>query len=68
MWFRFYQRLRREKITGIPQIHGIIENENQAFVIEDYIHGRSLEKILEQEGQMEVRKTAEIVLDICKNF
>lgn len=61
-----YQRLRREKIKGIPQIHEIIENENQAFVIEDYIHGRSLEKILEQEGQMEVRETAEIVLDICK--
>lgn len=61
-----YQRLHREKITGIPQIHEIIENETQAFVIEDYIHGRSLEKILEQEGRIEIRETAEIILAICR--
>ena len=61
-----YQRLRQEKIRGIPEIYDLIEGENEIFVIEAYIHGSSLEKILDQKGKLEDREVAETALAVCR--
>ena len=39
-----YITLKNENIPGIPKIHEIIENENELIVIEDYVHGQTLEQ------------------------
>lgn len=61
-----YQKIRQIDIPGIPKVYELIEQEDRAFVIEAYIHGSSLEKILEQNGTFEEKAAAEIILAVCK--
>lgn len=61
-----YQKLKRKEIQGIPKIYDLIKNGKKAFVIEAYIHGSSLEKLLEQKGSLESQEAAAIALDVCR--
>ena len=61
-----YQKIRQIDIPGIPKVYELIEQEDQAFVIEAYIHGSSLEKILEQNGALDGKAAAEIILTVCE--
>ena len=61
-----YQKIRQIDIPGIPKIYELIEQEDRAFVIEAYIHGSSLEKILEQNGALDGKAAAEIILTVCE--
>lgn len=61
-----YQRIRQIDIPGIPKVYELIEQEDRAFVIEAYVHGSSLEKILEQKGTLDEKAAAEIILTVCE--
>ena len=44
-----YKQLRDLQIPGIPIIHDLILENNSLILIEDYIHGQTLEQLLEEQ-------------------
>lgn len=60
-----YQILMEEKFQGIPQVHHIIQDGDQVILIEEYVHGSSLEKLLQKNGKIEQEKVLQIWLCLC---
>lgn len=60
-----YLRLMQGKFENIPQIIMCVEEEDKLIVIEEYIHGASLEKMLEKEGPFSEQRVLQIVLSLC---
>ena len=44
-----YKQLRDLQIPGIPKIHDLILENDSLTLIEDYIHGQTLEQLLEEQ-------------------
>lgn len=61
-----YECLKEKKINGIPQIYDLILEEERLIVIEEYIHGQTLEQILEQKKKMDEAEVINIMLEICR--
>lgn len=60
-----YLRLMQGKFENIPQIIMCVEEEDKLIVIEEYIHGASLEKMLEKDGPFSEQRVLQIVLSLC---
>lgn len=58
-----YEKLKKIRISGVPKIHEIIEDEGKLIVIEDYINGRNLGDF--REGKLSIDKAKDIVLSLC---
>ncbi len=61
-----YLRLQRENIANVPKVILCVEDDTELVVIEEYIHGMSLEKMMERDGTFSENRVAEIMLEICK--
>lgn len=60
-----YQKLMEYRFKNIPQIYLLVEEEDYIIVIEEYIHGKSLEKILEERGGLSEKESVDIILKVC---
>lgn len=60
-----YQALMELELPNVPKIIALFEAENQLVVIEEYIHGESLEKRLKQQGPMQEEEVARIMMSVC---
>lgn len=60
-----YMRLMQEKFVNIPGIVLCVEDEGKLIVIEEYVHGSSLKKLLEKEGAFSEQKVRQIVISLC---
>ena len=60
-----YQQLQKSNITNVPEIIMCVQEEEFLIVIEEYIHGISLEKILERDGSFSEVQTARIIYQLC---
>lgn len=60
-----YQRLTECKIENIPQIILLLEDNDKLIVIEEYIHGDSLDKILKEKGLMREEQVVQIINAVC---
>ena len=60
-----FRYLKTEKFRRIPKITEVTESEGTLLVIEEYIHGRNLEKVLEERlfSEAEVRT---LMLQLCR--
>ena len=45
-----YELMRQQQFKGMPHIHDMSEEQGKLILIEDYIHGDNLEKMLDQQG------------------
>ena len=45
-----YELMRQQQFKGMPHIHDMSEEQGKLILIEDYIHGDNLEKMLDQKG------------------
>lgn len=59
-----YIYLRQNKITGIPQVIDICEENNRLTVIEEYISGVSLQEMMVT-GQLCAASVAHYICDLC---
>lgn len=60
-----YQRLSCNPIPNLPQIVLCVEEDATLIVVEEYIHGMSLETKLEQTGVCSEAQVLKIMLDLC---
>lgn len=60
-----YMRLMQEKFADIPGIALCVEDEGKLIVIEEYVHGSSLKKLLEKEGAFSEQKVRQIMISLC---
>lgn len=51
---------------GIPEVYGCIERGDKAYLLRQYIEGRTLHEIIETEGVFTPEKTAEIGIAVCE--
>lgn len=60
-----YKRLKELEIPNIPKVILLVEDDEKLIVIEEYIHGDSLEKILSKSGLMTEEQVIKIMRDLC---
>lgn len=60
-----YEQLKKLNIQGIPQIHELILDHDHLILIEDYIHGQTLEQILSNLTTIPETRACKIILDLC---
>lgn len=60
-----YEQLKNLKISGIPMIHDMILDQDHLILIEDYIHGQTLEQLLDEQGPRSESDACNIILKLC---
>lgn len=60
-----YLRLMQGHYANVPEIIMCVEDEGTLIVIEEYIHGVSLEKQMERDGVFETHGVLEIMMHLC---
>ncbi|MDO4383093.1 MAG: serine/threonine-protein kinase [Eubacteriales bacterium] len=63
--FDVYLQLQTAQIPGIPQIHEMIPDGDSLILIEDYIHGQTLDQLLKQKGTLSEEEVFAILLPLC---
>lgn len=59
------ERLMNSNINGIPRIIMLVENEGRLIVIEEYINGITLRKLIDDNGLLGEGYAKRVVNDIC---
>lgn len=62
--FPVYDTLQKSAFPSVPEIIELIPDADSLTIIEEYIHGKNLEQILEQRLFSE-KETAHIIIDLC---
>ncbi|MDO5547618.1 MAG: serine/threonine-protein kinase [Eubacteriales bacterium] len=57
--------LRDFPIAGVPRIHELIEADNSLTVIEDYIHGETLEHLLARRKTLSETESIDLIRQLC---
>lgn len=60
-----YDRLKNCNIAGVPRVIEAIVDDDQLYVIEEYIHGKSLAAIFDAEGPLPAAEVRNIALNLC---
>ena len=63
--FPVYDTLQKSAFPSVPEIIELIPDADSLTIIEEYIHGKNLEQILEKRLFSE-EETAHIIIDLCK--
>ena len=63
---RVYERLSRLDISGVPKIYLCVEQEKKLVVIEEYIHGETLEEYLEKKEIMGEDEAVSMIIQLCR--
>ncbi len=63
--FDVYLQLQNAQIPGVPQIREMIPNGDSLILIEDYIHGQTLDQLLKQQGPLSEEDSLDILLSLC---
>lgn len=69
-----YRQLQRHPVRGVPRIYALCENSGEGSeagapgtltVIEEYVPGKTLEELLQEEGALPQERVTELVLQLC---
>lgn len=74
-----YRQLQQHPVRGVPRIYALCENSREGAeageaedgapgtltVIEEYIPGKTLEELLQEEGALPQERVTELVLQLC---
>lgn len=67
--FDVYAWLKKENFDGIPRIHEMFLDERSdgkhLILIEDYIHGQTLEQLVQKRKKLSEQESFDIILKIC---
>lgn len=63
--FDVYLQLQNAQIPGVPQIREMILEVDSLILIEDYIHGLTLDQLLKQQGPLSEKEALDILLSLC---
>lgn len=62
------KQLQAHPVSGTPQIHFLTEDEGTMIVIEDYIHGETLQHVLQQKGCFSEQEAVKLVCQLCETL
>lgn len=60
-----YVQLKNAHIPNVPEIVCCVEDGDKLIIIEEYIHGISLKKMLEKDGLLSEKRVVAIMLQLC---
>ena len=60
-----YVRLKKSRIEGIPKIRDIIEFEDRIVIIEEYIPGKNLQQVYDEQGPLSDKVVADYAIQLC---
>ncbi len=60
------RRLKKLQIKGLPKIHYVADWNGELVVIEEYIHGKTLEAIYNEEGPIDKLTGVKYTIDVCE--
>ncbi len=63
---RVFQYLQEHPVPDTPRIYYLAEDGGKLIVIEEYINGRALQEILDEEGPVEPERARRIIISLCK--
>ena len=58
--------MQRISSPYFPAIHDIVHNENEIYIVMDYVEGVTLQRMVEQVGQLEPSAALHIATELCK--
>lgn len=61
-----YKQLKDLQIPGVPKIHDLILENDSLILIEDYIHGQTLEQLLQEQTTLVYSDALAIMRRLCK--
>ncbi len=61
-----YQKLGRLNLDGVPKLYECVEADGKLYLIEEYISGKTLEKIYQEKGRFTEEEVIRIGLQLCK--
>lgn len=61
-----YRQLMAHPVSHVPRILALAEEENELILIEEYIHGDTLQEILKQRSAVTEEETRSWTLQLCK--
>lgn len=62
--YEIYKEIKRLDIPNIPKVYEIIQIDDKAIIIEEYINGHSLKEILDRSQTLPEAKVIEHILDL----
>ena len=60
-----YAQLKEKQFDNIPKVIECVEEENRLIVIEEYIHGKTLETVMEEHGVLSEENAAFVIRSLC---
>lgn len=60
-----YEYLMKSKNPHVPRIHECIEDGDMLIVIEDYVHGDSLQEIVDKQGTLPQNLAIQYMITVC---
>ncbi len=60
-----FESLKADPIENIPRIYALVEDEGHLIVIEEYLHGESLQKILDERGAFTSGEALWLIRQLC---
>ena len=63
--FEVYAQLKEKQFDNIPKVIECVEEENCLIVIEEYIHGKTLETVMEEQGILSEENAAFVIRSLC---
>ena len=61
-----YRQLQKLNLPGIPQIYECIEDSENLYIIEEYIHGRTLDSIFNDSGVFTNELVCSLTAQLCQ--
>ena len=58
--------MQRISSPYFPAIHDIVHNENEIYIVMDYVEGVTLQRMVEQAGRLEPSAALHIATELCK--
>lgn len=60
-----FTKLKSLKVKGIPEVITCIEDKDRLIIIEEYIHGKTLDEYIKEKGTLGEKEAVSIVINLC---
>ncbi|MCI5640595.1 MAG: serine/threonine protein kinase [Lachnospiraceae bacterium] len=60
-----YEQLKENQFDNVPRVIECVEDENRLIVIEEYIHGKTLESVIQEQGVLSEENAVFVIQSLC---
>ena len=63
--FEVFRSFKENPVNNIPQIYELVEDNGVLTIIEEYIHGESVQSLLDKQGNFSEEQALDLTLQLC---